>query len=123
MYGDEMICYKDILLDMFHRNPQTDLYDLKSIDSVISFTALNSKQVDMRVYRILLNKCTSKIPRVELEETGPRIKTEIRRIRFANRKVMKVQSILTEHEKVKKKNFCFFFSLKKLKNVCLLTYL
>lgn len=101
-YGDEMRCYKEMLLDMFHRDPQVDLYDLKGIDTVITFTVTGAKTVDMRVYKVLFKKSQSKLPRVELEEIGPRIETEIRRIKFANRKALKIPSILMEYRKGKK---------------------
>lgn len=100
-YSNEMNCFKDMLLDVFHRDPQVDLYDLKGIDHLIAFTALSSKQIEIRTYTIALKKSQSKLPRVEIDEIGPRIGAHIRRVRFANRSILKIPSILTDANKVR----------------------
>ena len=89
-----------MLLDVFHKDPQVDLFDLKGISHIMVFTALDSRRVDIRTYTISLKRSQSKLPRVELTEIGPRICTQIRRAKFANRGVLKVSSILSEVNKV-----------------------
>jgi len=80
--NSEMQRLKNLLMDFF-RGPEVTNIRLAGVEHALQFTAVGSK-VFMRSYRILLNKSSSRIPRVELEEIGPRIDWVVRRSQLAS---------------------------------------
>ena len=88
----DMIHVKSLMLDFF-RGQEEDHVDLAGLEHVISFTAVNNNnsssdnqqaKLFLRVYRISLFKSTSKLPRVEVKEMGPRLDLILRRTRWAD---------------------------------------
>jgi len=96
--------FKSIILD-FYRGSEVDQIDLTGLDRIISLTAdPTANMITWRVYNIVLKKSGIKLPRVELEEIGPRMNFEIRRVRDAIPEVMKEALKVPKESKVKKRN-------------------
>lgn len=69
---------KSLFLD-FYRGADVKDLDLTALNHVICVTADDEgKRIYMRVYRLVLKKSGSRIPRVELEEIGPSADFEVR---------------------------------------------
>jgi len=73
---------KSLLMDFF-RGPEVTNLRLAGIEHCLQFTAVENK-VLFRSYRILMQKSASRLPRVELEEIGPRIDWVVRRNQLAS---------------------------------------
>ncbi|KAJ3129311.1 rRNA-binding ribosome biosynthesis protein rpf2 [Nowakowskiella sp. JEL0407] len=98
---EEYIKLRNLLIDFF-RGEVSDGIDLKGIDHVISVVAdPTSGVVHFRVYVIQLKKSDSKLPRVEMEEMGPRLDFVMRRYQFAPNDVMKEALRVVKEKKVK----------------------
>eukprot|EP00727_Mastigamoeba_balamuthi_P000891 m51a1_g108 hypothetical protein (321) ;mRNA; f:328009-328971 len=74
---------KSLFLDFF-RGSQPESIALVGVRHVIHLAALPDRRVAMSVFTILLKKSGSKIPRVEVAETGPRAELQLRRTRWAS---------------------------------------
>jgi len=68
----------------FLRGAEVDQLRLQGVEMLAAFYALPDGTVAMKGYRIELKKSGTKIPRVELMETGPSCKFELRRNRLAS---------------------------------------
>lgn len=99
----EMQRLKNLLIDFF-RGPEVTNIRLAGVEHVLQFTAVGSK-VLMRSYRIQLSKSASKLPRVDLEEIGPRIDWRVRRSQLASddlyKEACKQQNNVRKQRKVK----------------------
>jgi len=78
----EMQRLKNVLVDFF-RGPETPAIRLAGVEHSLQFTAVGSK-VYMRSYRMILSKGLTRVPRVDLEEIGPRITWSLRRSQLAS---------------------------------------
>lgn len=82
---------KSLLLDFF-RGQEAKEVDVEGLQMLISFFAPEQKEGDeqgkrmvhMRVYRLVTKKSGQKVPRVEVEEIGPRVDMKIGRVREAD---------------------------------------
>ncbi|XP_032666507.1 ribosome production factor 2 homolog [Odontomachus brunneus] len=92
---------KNLLIDMFQREA-VEKIRLQGLEHVLSFTAVENK-ILLRSYRILLKKSDTKIPRIELEEIGPRADLLCRRNKFASEDLFKQACKKPKALKVKKK--------------------
>lgn len=72
----------NLLVDFF-KGPTVDMVRLEGIESFISFTAKES-MIYMRVYRVVLLKSATNVPRVELLEMGPSIDFKVDRTKLAS---------------------------------------
>lgn len=91
---------KNYFLDFF-RGPKAEAIRLQGLEHVIQFTALDGK-INFRSYRVLLKKSGSKLPRVELEEIGPRMDFNLRRHKLASDGLFKLACKQPKQLKVKK---------------------
>jgi len=73
---------KSLLMDFF-RGPEVTNLRLAGIEHCLQFTATDNK-VLFRSFKIVLQKSASRIPRVELQEIGPRIDWIVRRSQLAS---------------------------------------
>ena len=85
--NEEFQRLKSLMIDFF-RGPEVTNVRLAGIEHVLQFTAVE-KKVLFRSYRILLKKSGTRVPRVELEEIGPRIDWTVRRNQFASEDLFK----------------------------------
>ncbi|XP_003705204.2 ribosome production factor 2-like protein Non3 [Megachile rotundata] len=92
---------KNLLVDMFHRE-SAEKIRLQGLEHVLSFTAVENK-IMLRSYRILLKKSDCRIPRIELEEIGPRADLVCRRTKLASQDLFKQACKQPKELKVKKK--------------------
>ncbi|KAL6447976.1 hypothetical protein ACFW04_000193 [Cataglyphis niger] len=92
---------KNLLVDMFQREVIRKI-SLKGLEHVLSFTATENK-ILLRSYRILLKKSNTRIPRIELEEIGPRADLICRRTKFASEDLFKQACKTPKGLKAKKK--------------------
>ena len=73
---------KSLLLDIFS-GPKTDAIRLSGIEYVIKFLAIEGR-IHVRFFRISFKKSGTKLPRVELDEMGPRVDFVLRRTILAS---------------------------------------
>lgn len=92
---------RNLLVDMFQREPAEKIR-LQGLEHVLSFTAFENK-ILVRSYRILLKKSDSRIPRIELEEIGPKADLVCRRTKLATEELYKQASRKPKELKIKKK--------------------
>ncbi|EFN74477.1 Brix domain-containing protein 1-like protein [Camponotus floridanus] len=92
---------KNLLVDMFQREV-VEKIRLQGLEHVLSFTAVENK-ILMRSYRILLKKSNTRIPRIELEEIGPRADLLCRRNKLASEDLFKQACKKPKELKMKKK--------------------
>ncbi|XP_012235781.1 ribosome production factor 2 homolog [Linepithema humile] len=78
---------KNLLVDMFQRETVKKIR-LQGLEHVLSFTAVDNK-ILLRSYKVLLKKSNTRIPRIELEEIGPRADFICRRNKFASEDLFK----------------------------------
>ena len=79
----------NLVVDFF-RGRVVDSINLAGLEHVIVLQADDGEAlVHFRVYRLVLKKSGTKLPRVELEEMGPRIDWQIRRTQFADKDLRK----------------------------------
>jgi len=84
--NDEMKRVKNILIDFF-RGPRVPKIRLQGLEHALQFTAVErdgKHVVYLRSYKISLKKSGTRLPRVELEEMGPRMDMVLRRNHFAS---------------------------------------
>ena len=78
--SSKFVIAKSILLDFF-KGEETEDMDVEGLQMMISFTGVERGGEDaekhdiisMRVWRVITKRSGQKLPRVELEEMGPRI--------------------------------------------------
>jgi len=85
---------KNFFMDFFRGSPTADQVDLRGLEYIIHFIAEPtdtpaSARILFRVYCVKMKKSGTKLPRVELEEMGPRIDFVLRRTQFAPPDLMK----------------------------------
>lgn len=83
---DEMKRVKNLLADFF-RGPRVPKIRLQGLEHALQFTAVEKdgkKVVHLRSYKIILKKSGTRIPRIELEEMGPRMDLVLRRTHLAS---------------------------------------
>merc|ERR1712128_415079 len=73
---------KSLLMDFF-RGPEVTNLRLAGVEHCLQFTAVD-KKIFFRSYKIVLQKSATRLPRVELEEIGPRIDWVVRRTQLAS---------------------------------------
>lgn len=83
----EYVRMKNLLVDMFQRET-VEKIRLQGLEHVLSFTAVESK-ILLRSYKVLLKKSNTRIPKIELEEIGPRADLLCRRNKFASEDLFK----------------------------------
>lgn len=91
---------KNLLLDFFS-GPNVESIRLSGLEHVIQFVAAEGK-ILMRSYKVLLKKSGTRLPRIELEEIGPRIDLTLRRTHLASQDLFKRS--LKQPEQLKKKS-------------------
>jgi len=79
---------KSLLMDFF-RGPEVTNVRLAGIEHVLQFTALPERRVLLRSYKVVLQKSGSRLPRVELEEIGPRLDWVVRRTHLASQDLLR----------------------------------
>ncbi|KAJ1561492.1 rRNA-binding ribosome biosynthesis protein rpf2 [Nowakowskiella sp. JEL0078] len=97
---EEYMKLRNILVDFF-RGEVVEKVDLTGLEHVISVTAGTDGTVHFRVYIVALKKSGSQLPRVELEEMGPRLDLVMRRFQFAHSDVWKEAVKTVKPKKVK----------------------
>jgi ribosome production factor 2 len=122
-----MSIVQNLLLDFF-RGHQVDVVNLQGLNNVIVITAVthsspsssaassSSSSASMfsdplvantvlhfRLYNVLLKKSGTKLPRVELDECGPRMDWQMRRVQLAPKDVRKIAMRQAAQLRVKKK--------------------
>merc|ERR550539_1298718 len=95
---------KSLLADFF-RGPQVTNVRLAGIEHTLQFTAVEDR-IYMRSYKMLLKKSGMRVPRIELEEIGPRIDWRLRRAQLASDDLWKTatKSVKNVHKQKKVKN-------------------
>lgn len=78
---------KNLFLDLFN-GPDVESIRLSGLEHVLHFVAADGK-IFMRSYRIELKKSGTRLPRVELQEIGPRLDLTVRRTRLASKDLFK----------------------------------
>ncbi|KAK0181293.1 hypothetical protein PV327_003586 [Microctonus hyperodae] len=92
---------QNLLVDMFQREPAANIR-LQGLEHALSFTAFENK-IHLRSYKVLLKKSGTRIPKIELEEIGPRMDFVIRRTKLASDDLFKQSCKKPKELKVKKK--------------------
>ncbi|KAK6731001.1 hypothetical protein RB195_007458 [Necator americanus] len=77
----------NLLVDFF-KGPTIDMVRLQGLEMLISFTA-KENIIYMRVYRVLLLKSATNVPRIELLEMGPSIDFKVDRTKLASDSLFK----------------------------------
>ncbi|RCN41088.1 brix domain protein [Ancylostoma caninum] len=77
----------NLLVDFF-KGPTLDMVRLQGLEELISFTA-KENMIYMRVYRVLLLKSATNVPRIELLEMGPSIDFKVDRTKLASDSLFK----------------------------------
>ena len=92
--NNEYTLAKSMLLDFF-KGPDVDSVDVEGLQYMISFsvgeesTADPKPKIHMRVYLIKTRKSGQRLPRVEVEEMGPRIDFRMGRMKESDEDMMK----------------------------------
>ena len=90
----EFALAKSILTDFF-RGAEVSEMDVAGLQLLISFAVAEDQQagikplLQMRCYKIITKKSGSKVPRVEVDEIGPRMDFRVQRCRQADSDMMK----------------------------------
>lgn len=92
--SSEFMTLKSIFADMF-KGTVVDKISLIGLDHVIKFIAIPGKdgkpgKVLLRHYRIKMMKSGTRVPKIELEEMGPRLDMVMRRVRQPAEALMKL---------------------------------
>jgi ribosome production factor 2 len=86
----DLVVLKNFLLDFF-RGETMEKINLSALDRVIIFTATQTEgstpRIHFRHYGVSLKKSSSTLPRVELDEVGPRMDLHLRRRKSASDEV------------------------------------
>lgn len=81
---------RSLLLDVFRGPDNAAALDLSGVDRVIVFTLQGESKVMFRQYGVVLKKSSeSRLPKVELEEAGPKFDMTVRRTHIASGDMMK----------------------------------
>lgn len=83
----ELIRLKSLLMDFFGGHV-TDSIRLSGLEHVIQFVAFDGK-IGMRIFRIVMKKSGTRVPRIELDEMGPRVDLVVRRTKLASEDLFK----------------------------------
>ncbi|KAK9821648.1 hypothetical protein WJX74_004002 [Apatococcus lobatus] len=94
----ELKLAKSLLIDFF-RGQQVASVNLKGFKHVILVATLD-RRLHLRQYAISLKRSGTKVPRVELEEMGPRLELSLRRVQAA---APDVESLAMKQPKTSKK--------------------
>lgn len=86
--SEELKQLKSLFIDFFQREEVPSIR-LKGLEHTISFTATADRKILLRSYRVVLKKSGCRIPRVELEEMGPRADYTLRRSKLPSEDLMK----------------------------------
>lgn len=94
--SNKFVIAKNILVDFF-RGEEAGELDIEALQMIITFTAseLESQTVEkqefvyMRVWRVVTKRSGQRLPRVELEEMGPRIDFRLGRVRQPDSALLK----------------------------------
>eukprot|EP00163_Fabomonas_tropica_P028544 TRINITY_DN5835_c0_g1_i2.p1 TRINITY_DN5835_c0_g1~~TRINITY_DN5835_c0_g1_i2.p1 ORF type:complete len:289 (+),score=67.43 TRINITY_DN5835_c0_g1_i2:258-1124(+) len=97
----ELIKIRSLLLDVF-RGRIVDNINLAGLDRLVVFTALSATKIKFNHYRIIMKRSGTKLPRVELEEQGPRFTMTPRRSRWATGELLKESMKVPRNAKAKK---------------------
>ncbi len=98
----ELKTFKSIFLDLFRGEAEPSSVDLNGLEHVITFSNTGDQKVYMRVYKITLKKSGTTLPRVELEEMGPRFDFCLKRVREASFELWKQATKVPKELKPKK---------------------
>ena len=79
----------NLMIDWF-RGPKVDTVRLEGLETVVVFTAIDEKNIALRVYRPMLKKSATATPRVELTEMGPSLNFEVMRKKLADDALFKL---------------------------------
>ncbi|KAF3938476.1 hypothetical protein ABW19_dt0204348 [Dactylella cylindrospora] len=99
---------KLLLLDFFHGNTVSEI-DVEALQYMISISAADptdetpNPKIHLRTYLIKTKRSGHKLPRVELEEMGPRMDFKIGRIQEANDEMMKMAMQRAKNQEMKTK--------------------
>ena len=85
--NEELKRFGNLFIDFFRGEEITQI-SLSGVDHVITCTAIGG-MIHVRQYMIKLKKSGSKLPRVELEETGPSFDATIKRSKLAPKDLFK----------------------------------
>jgi ribosome production factor 2 len=89
----QLCTLKSIFLDMFTGDTSSEQIDLKGLSHAMVFTCVGNAEAPckilLKVYNIILKKSGTRLPRVELEETGPSIDFIQRRCTLPQEDMMK----------------------------------
>ncbi|KAF7937012.1 hypothetical protein BELL_1017g00020 [Botrytis elliptica] len=93
--SDEYTLAKSMFLDFFKGEP-ADKVDVEGLQYIVSISARDSvdgeeekPKIHLRVYLIRTKKSGHKLPRVEVEEMGPRMDFRVGRVKEADESIMK----------------------------------
>lgn len=92
--SNQYTLFKSMFVDFF-RGVETQMIDVEGLQLLITFLAgedgedRQPAKIHMRCWRIITKRSGHKIPRVEVEEIGPRIDFRLGRTREANEGVLK----------------------------------
>ncbi|TGO81930.1 hypothetical protein BPOR_0968g00010 [Botrytis porri] len=93
--SDEYTLAKSMFLDFFKGEP-ADKVDVEGLQYIVSISARDSvdgeeekPKIHLRVYLIKTKKSGQKLPRVEVEEMGPRVDFRVGRVKEADESIMK----------------------------------
>ena len=109
--ANKLTVAKSLLTDFFANREQMDKVDVEGLQYIVSLTAGETPasedelpQIHLRAYLIRTKKSGQKLPRVEVEEMGPRMDFRIGRIREADESVMRdaMKKAKTSEERTKK---------------------
>lgn len=78
---------KNLLLDLVS-GPDVESIRLPGLEHVIQFVAFDGK-IFMRSYKVELKKSGTRLPRIELQEMGPRVDFTVRRTHLASQDLFK----------------------------------
>lgn len=92
----------NLLVDFF-KGPTVDMIRLEGLEAFLSFTAKDN-MIYMRVYRVLMLKSATNVPRIELLEMGPSIDFRVDRTKIASDSLFKAackkpKALLTKRRK------------------------
>eukprot|EP00823_Brevimastigomonas_motovehiculus_P006900 TRINITY_DN5922_c0_g1_i1.p1 TRINITY_DN5922_c0_g1~~TRINITY_DN5922_c0_g1_i1.p1 ORF type:complete len:360 (-),score=87.23 TRINITY_DN5922_c0_g1_i1:369-1448(-) len=103
----EFSLMKNFFIDFF-RGEELEKISVEGLARVLSFTATENKTIHIRQYAAQMKKSGTKLPRIELEEAGPRMDFAFRRYKGApdelRKKAMQVPKADKVHGQKKIKN-------------------
>ncbi|CCX10207.1 Brix domain-containing protein [Pyronema domesticum] len=97
---EEMMRVRNLWMDFF-RGETVGSVDVEGLQYVLSFTAVERGNFHIRGHMIRTKKSGQKLPRVEVEETGPRMDCTIRRTREPDADMLK-EALKTPRKQIPK---------------------